>query len=451
MAVLPSGLTFGQIQWTVMELNAITTVDPDVPIDIAGLTGSCTIKASVAPVLVQTGSPHETMFLGPWVFPIVNGVLQDAKGNAQINLPATDCAIFNPNNFTYSASFILSDGKTRGSFSFSLATGAVVDFTDITPVPDASGTYYIRGAQGPVGATGPQGPAGLGSDDGSVSSLVNNTSTQTYNAVTVAALSVVQSADVNPLGAWNFAQAPTINGVVIGTGGSGGSVSDATTSAKGIVQLAGDLGGTAAAPTVPGLAGKAALVHGHVSTQITDASTIGLQVLTATDAPTLRGYIGAGTSNLVIGTTTGTAKDGAWSPPDATNVIKGLVTLSGDLGGTATAPTVPGLAGKAALVHTHTVSQLSASGTLDSSTFLRGDGVWAVPPGGTSSVTLANLPANTLVYQNQNSDGTWPNRPTSRTDMKCIWTRVVAGSANPAAATSPAVNGAYSNDVVVGA
>lgn len=34
------------------------------------------------------------------------------------------------------------------------------------------------------------------------------------------------------------------------------SVSDATTSTKGVVQLAGDLGGTAAAPTVPGLANK---------------------------------------------------------------------------------------------------------------------------------------------------------------------------------------------------
>jgi hypothetical protein len=36
--------------------------------------------------------------------------------------------------------------------------------------------------------------------------------------------------------------------------GGGGSVSDASTSAKGIVQLAGDLAGTAAAPTVPGKA-----------------------------------------------------------------------------------------------------------------------------------------------------------------------------------------------------
>jgi hypothetical protein len=41
------------------------------------------------------------------------------------------------------------------------------------------------------------------------------------------------------------------------TPSSVGNVSDATASAKGIVQLAGDLGGTAAAPTVPGLVTKA--------------------------------------------------------------------------------------------------------------------------------------------------------------------------------------------------
>lgn len=38
---------------------------------------------------------------------------------------------------------------------------------------------------------------------------------------------------------------------------SGGGNSDATTLSKGIIQLAGDLGGTAAVPTVPGLTGKA--------------------------------------------------------------------------------------------------------------------------------------------------------------------------------------------------
>lgn len=68
-----------------------------------------------------------------------------------------------------------------------------------------------------------------------------------------------------------------------------------------------------------------------------------------------------------------------------------------------------------------------------------------------AGATLSQMPASTLVYVVQNSGGTWPNRPTSRTDMKCIWIRIVAGSSNPTAVTSPTVTGAYTNDIVVGA
>jgi hypothetical protein len=45
--------------------------------------------------------------------------------------------------------------------------------------------------------------------------------------------------------------------------------------------------------------------------------------------------------------------------PDATTTVKGIVKLAGDLGGTAELPTVPGLAGKAATVHTHTAAQIT--------------------------------------------------------------------------------------------
>ncbi len=45
---------------------------------------------------------------------------------------------------------------------------------------------------------------------------------------------------------------------------------DATTSSRGIVQLAGDLAGTAASPTVPGLAGKANTVHTHAIADVTN-------------------------------------------------------------------------------------------------------------------------------------------------------------------------------------
>ena len=47
------------------------------------------------------------------------------------------------------------------------------------------------------------------------------------------------------------------------------------------------------------------------------------------------------------------------SMPVATEQAPGAIRLSGDLGGTSQAPTVPGLAGKADAAHTHTTSQLT--------------------------------------------------------------------------------------------
>jgi hypothetical protein len=46
-----------------------------------------------------------------------------------------------------------------------------------------------------------------------------------------------------------------------------------------------------------------------------------------------------------------------------------------------------GLATKAALSHTHPIADLTATGTADATTFLRGDGSWAVPAGGGGGAT----------------------------------------------------------------
>ncbi|WP_067573715.1 hypothetical protein [Nocardia acidivorans] len=98
--------------------------------------------------------------------------------------------------------------------------------------------------------------------------------------------------------------------LVLPPGPTGPPAPDATTGTKGIIQLAGDLGGSAAAPTVPALSGKAALVHTHAAADISDATTIGRSVLTAASSGTARSAIGAGTSSLAIGTTAGTACEG---------------------------------------------------------------------------------------------------------------------------------------------
>lgn len=68
----------------------------------------------------------------------------------------------------------------------------------------------------------------------------------------------------------------------------------------------------------------------------------------------------------------------------------------------------------------------------------------------THTHTLATAPAQIIAFQDQNGDGTWPDRPTSRTDIKVFWIKIVVGSADPASATSPAVNGAYARDGVLG-
>lgn len=210
-------------------------------------------------------------------------------------------------------------------------------------------------------------------------------------------------------------------------GGSGGQLVDATTLNKGIVQLAGDLAGTADAPTVPGLTGKASTTaltahtsdtsNPHATTKaqvglgnadntadtakpVSTAQQTALNGKVSTDRVVSAGagLIGGGdltadrSLSVIYGTASSTAAQGndsrlsdarAWtlygggSPtsgqvpswngtayvpttvagggalPDASSTVKGIVQLTGDLGGTATAPTVPGLASKApALVAT---------------------------------------------------------------------------------------------------
>jgi hypothetical protein len=105
---------------------------------------------------------------------------------------------------------------------------------------------------------------------------------------------------------------------------TGGSVGDATTTVKGLVKLAGDLAGTADLPTVPGLAGKV------------DLSAVG-----AAD----------GVASLDSSGRVPIVQLPAGYEADATTTSKGIIQLAGDLAGTADAPTVPGKANDADVVH----------------------------------------------------------------------------------------------------
>jgi hypothetical protein len=108
---------------------------------------------------------------------------------------------------------------------------------------------------------------------------------------------------------------------------SSGGVSDASTSVKGIVQLAGDLGGTSASPVVIGLAGKEIATNKSI-----DISADALSTTKYPSVKLIKEYVDTQITNVRVS--------------DASSSAKGIIQLGGDLGGTATAPLVPGLASK---------------------------------------------------------------------------------------------------------
>jgi uncharacterized protein YjbI with pentapeptide repeats len=204
------------------------------------------------------------------------------------------------------------------------------------------------------------------------------------------------------------------------------TIVDATTLVKGKIQLAGDLGGTADLPTVPGLATKEPTItagiasqywRGDKTWQALDKSAVGLgnvdntsdankPISTATQtalnlkaplaSPALTGTPTAptatsGTNTTQVATTEFvTTAVAAATIADATTLVKGKIQLAGDLGGTAASPTVPGLATKEPTIAAGTTSQ-----------YWRGDKTWqtldksAVGLGNVDNTSDTNKPIST--------------------------------------------------------
>lgn len=197
------------------------------------------------------------------------------------------------------------------------------------------------------------------------------------------------------------------------------SVSDATTSSKGIIQLAGDLDGTASSPIVPGLATKA-----NAATTITAGTGLSgggdltanrtLAVVFGTTASTVaagddsritgaeqlanKGVINGYASLDSSGKVPSAQLPAAAITPDATATGKGVVQLAGDLSGTAAAPTVPGLANKASVATVITAGAgLTGGGDLSTSRTLAvnvGTTTGTIAAGDDSRITGAEQTAN---------------------------------------------------------
>lgn len=154
------------------------------------------------------------------------------------------------------AAFTVPEGKYIADTLQVYANGALVPLGDgVTLTSPTTGVFTFVTAP----ATGTQIVAIYQTQTATAStvSLVGHTHAQADVSSLVSDLAAKQATLVSGT------NIKTVNGTsLLGSGdvvitGSGGSAPDATTTVKGIVQLAGDLAGTAAAPTVPGLAAKA--------------------------------------------------------------------------------------------------------------------------------------------------------------------------------------------------
>ncbi len=139
---------------------------------------------------------------------------------------------------------------------------------------------------------------------------------------------------------------PTQNAVktYVDTAITGATIADADTATKGKIQLAGDLAGTAAAPTVPGLALKE-----NTANKSTTA-TLGTSDSLYPTQNAVKTYVDTAIAGATI--------------VDADATTKGKIQLAGDLAGTASLPTVPGLTLKEDVSNKSTTTTLGTSDSL---------------------------------------------------------------------------------------
>lgn len=316
-------LTYGKVVGRFLAAVADGTADVDLYPDGIPLTGNVIFTPSAAAVIVSGASPDPvTVLPAPIVTTLDSEGYISLNGQRGVFLLATDTQETNPTNFTYKVSFSkLQYAGTNTvqypSFDIAVPAGSLRDLSTISPVPSANGAPIIR-------------------DESAVVNAQNAALAAAQEAEEWAAVAQAAAEEADNAGGAVSSVAGRIGDVVL-------TASDVNLG--NVANLApADLPVSTATATA--LDGKAATAHTHTVAQLSDASTVGKALATATDAATARTAIGAGTASTKADVGLG----------NVSNLAPADMPVS-----TATATA---LSGKAATVHTHTVSQLSDASTI---------------------------------------------------------------------------------------
>lgn len=154
---LPDAVQYGLVTWRAVSAVADSS-DPDAQPDAVPVSGKITFTPSAPVLLTRRGIPV-TVIAVPVTYDLdADGVLRDSQGRDGVMLVATDSVDLTPVGWTWTVSYRLNGGLSRGSFSFALPAGGVVDLTDVATVPASGGVQITRGPEGPPGPPGGRPP-----------------------------------------------------------------------------------------------------------------------------------------------------------------------------------------------------------------------------------------------------------------------------------------------------